>query len=146
MWEGPSIWCWERSQTDTICYLQSELQSQRSFLLPESIALLLPLRVPLWVLPFSLARIYVAFRVPPLILIFPLPHSIPIAFVTSPFLFLCFLVTSLLLQHFYVISLSFLLFSCPVIVSFSLPALCVSLTHKETSEILSEISEVREDA
>lgn len=77
--------------------------------------------------------IYLAFRVPPLILIFLLPHSIPIAVVTSSFLFLCFLVTLLFLQHFYGISLSFLLFLHPVIVFFS--PLSLSLTHKEIPSI-----------
>lgn len=90
----------------------------------------------------SLFCIYLAFALPPLILIFLLPHSIPIAFVTSSFLFLCFLVALLFLQHFYVISLLFLLFFCPVIVSFSLslpPSL--SLTHTKKFPP-SEVSEV----
>lgn len=59
---------------------------------------------------FSLFCVYLAFSVPPLIPIFLLPHSIPIAFVTSSFLFLCLLVAFLFLQHFNVISLLFLLF------------------------------------
>lgn len=96
--------------------------------------------------PFPLSCIYLAFRVPPLILIFLLPHSIPIAVVTSCFLFLCFLVTFLFLQHFYVIFLSFLLFLCPVIVSFSLSALSPPPPIHTKKFPLSEVWEVREEA
>lgn len=82
---------------------------------------------------FSLFCVYLAFSVPPLIPIFLLPHSIPIAFVTSSFLFLCLLVAFLFLQHFNVISLLFLLF---------LHSLSPSLTYTKKFP-LSEVSEVR---
>lgn len=96
---------------------------------------------PPFSLAFSLFCVYLAFSVPPLIPIFLLPHSIPIAFVTSSFLFLCLLVAFLVLQHFNVISLLFLLFLCCLIVSFSLS---LSHIHKEIPSVWSFWSQKKE--
>lgn len=90
---------------------------------------------------FSLFCVYLAFSVHPLIPIFLLPHSIPIAFVTSSFLFLCLLVAFLFLQHFNVISLLFLLFLRSLVVAFSLS---LSHIHKEIPSVWSFWSQKKE--
>lgn len=95
---------------------------------------------------FSLFCVNLAFSAPPLIPFFLLPHSIPIAFVTSSFLFLCLLVAFLFLQHFNVISLLFLLFLRSLVVSFSLPlshternSLCLKFLNKLHSLLLRRV-------